>query len=284
MRCVLKRNGYEALIDTHGAELVSLKKDDHEIMWCADPRYWGNASLVLFPFIGRNYDDTYAVNGKMYQMGIHGFALTSEFTVMEQKEDSLLLSLKENEETLKNYPFRFELRINYVLENDGLSVVFEVINDSDEALPYSLGFHPGFGLERPLEQYRIFFPETENPQEIGIVTRCMLNGKNTKPDLSDECIHLNKDLFRESARIYSGMGSTAVLKNSFDELIAISYDGFENIVLWQTLNSDADFICIEGWNGLPGRYEHIEDVYDAPGRTVLEPKHSRCYKVRIRFS
>jgi hypothetical protein len=124
----------------------------------------------------------------------------------------------------------------------------------------------------------------EDPKEIGIVTKCMLNGKNIKPDVSDECIHLNKDLFKESARIYSGMGSTAVLKNSFDELLTISYDGFENIVLWQTLNSDADLICIEGWNGLPGRYEYIEDVYDAPGRTVLETKHSRQYKVRIHFS
>ncbi len=284
MRCVLKRNRYEAQIDTFGAELVSLKKDNHEIMWCADPQYWGNASLVLFPFIGRNYDDTYTVKGKKYQMGIHGFASTSEFRVLEQEDDSLLLSLKENEEILRNYPFRFELRIRYVLENDGLSVSFEVINNYDEPLPYSLGFHPGFQLEKPLEQYRIFFPKMEDPLEIGIVTRCMLNGKNTKPDLSDECIHLNKDLFKESARIYSGMGSTAVLKNNYDELFTISYDGFENIVLWQTLNSDADFICIEGWNGLPGRYEHIEDVYDAPGRTVLEPKQSRCYKVRIHFS
>jgi len=284
MRCVLKRNGYEAQIDTLGAELVSLKKDNHEIMWCADPQYWGNASLVLFPFIGRNYEDTYTIQGRSYRMGIHGFALTSEFTILKQEKESLLLSLKENEKTLENYPFRFELRIAYVLEDDGLSVSFEVINDSDETLPFSLGFHPGFRLEKPLEQYRIFFPEMEDPKEIGIVTRCMLNGKNTKPDLPDKCIHLNKDLFKESARIYSGMGSTAVLKNGCDELFTIRYDGFENIALWQTLNSDADFICIEGWNVLPGRYEYIEDVYDAPGRTVLEPKHSRQYKVRIHFS
>lgn len=280
----MKRNGYEAQIDTFGAELVSLKKNNHEIMWCADPQYWGNASLVLFPFIGRNYDDTYTVKGKKYQMGIHGFASTSEFRVLEQEDDSLLLSLKENEETLRNYPFCFELRIRYVLEDDGLSVSFEVINNYDEPLPYGLGFHPGFQLEKSLEKYHIFFPEMEDPTEIEIVTRCMLNGKNTKLDLSDECIHLNKDLFKESAKIYSGMGSTAVLKNNNDELFAISYDGFENIVLWQTLNSDADFICIEGWNGLPGRYEYIEDIYDAPGRTVLEPKHSRHYKVRIHFS
>ncbi|MBQ5805033.1 MAG: aldose 1-epimerase family protein, partial [Erysipelotrichaceae bacterium] len=141
MRCVLKRNGYEAQIDTLGAELVSLKKDNHEIMWCADPQYWGNASLVLFPFIGRNYEDTYTIQGKSYRMGIHGFALTNEFAILKQEKESLLLSLKENEKTLENYPFRFELRIAYVLEDDGLSVSFEVINDSDETLPFSLGFH-----------------------------------------------------------------------------------------------------------------------------------------------
>ncbi|MBO4919220.1 MAG: hypothetical protein J5365_03590 [Erysipelotrichaceae bacterium] len=284
MRCFLKRNGYEAQVDTFGAELVSLKKNNHEIMWCADPEYWGNASLVLFPFIGRNYDDTFTIQGKRYRMGIHGFASASEFTILEQEADSLLLCLKENEETLQNYPFRFELRIRYALKDDGLSVSFEVINDYDEPLPFNLGFHPGFRLEKPLEQYRVFFPEMVNPCEIGIVSRCMLNGKNKKCDLPDRCIPLNKDLFTESAKIYSGTGSIATLQDDEKDLFTIVYEGFENIVLWQTLNSDADFICIEGWNGLPGRFEHIEDVYDAPSRKILEPKQRKQYRVQIRFS
>lgn len=253
-------------------------------MWNRNPQFWGNASLVLFPFIGRNFKDTYICNGREFQMGIHGFAFSSEFTILEQKEDSLRLSLKENEKTLKSYPFCFELGINYVLEEDGLSVSFEVINDSDGLLPFGLGFHPGFRLEKPLEQYRILFPEMKAPQEIGIVTRCMLNGKNTALDLPDRCISLNRKLFTKSARIFTGMGNTAILQRKECDLLSITYDGFENIVLWQTLNSDADFICIEGWNGLPGRYEHIEDIYKAPGRTVLEAKQNREYRVRIRFS
>ena len=160
-------------------------------------------------------------------MGIHGFASASEFTILEQKTDSLFLSLKENEETLKNYPFRFELRIRYALKDDGLSVSFEVINDYDEPLPFNLGFHPGFRLEKPLEQYRVFFPEMNDPSEIGIVSRCMLNGENRKCVFPDRCIPLNKDLFTESARIYSGMGSIAILQKQEKDQFAVVYEGFE---------------------------------------------------------
>ncbi len=284
MRYLLKKNGYEAQIDTAGAELLSLKKDGREVMWNRDPLYWGNSSLVLFPFIGRNCNDTYLLNGKEHRMGIHGFAQACAFTVLDRKEDVLTLLLKDNEETLKNYPFHFEMRICFSLESDGISIRFEVSNRSECALPFNLGFHPGFILEKPLDRYRVFFPKMSDPREIGIVKKCMLNGIDTPLSLPDNCIHLEKELFKESARVYAGMGDTAVLQDGCRDLLSITYKGFDNIVLWQTLDSDADFICIEGWNGLPGRYERIEDAYDAAGRKILETGESMHQDVRIRFS
>ena len=49
-------------IDSHGAELKSLVKKETgaEYMWCADTKYWGRTSPVLFPFVGN-------VSGKQYR-------------------------------------------------------------------------------------------------------------------------------------------------------------------------------------------------------------------------
>ena len=107
MEKTIRYNNYSANISTLGAELISLYKDDENILWTRDKNYWGDSALVLFPFIGRNYDDTYSYKNKEYNIGIHGFAFKSEFAVIEEKEDSLSLLLNNNEETYSIYPFKF---------------------------------------------------------------------------------------------------------------------------------------------------------------------------------
>ena len=58
-------------IDSHGAELKSLVKKETgtEYMWCADPKYWGRTSPVLFPFVGNVSGKQYRTKGKTYDMG-----------------------------------------------------------------------------------------------------------------------------------------------------------------------------------------------------------------------
>ena len=49
----LKNDKIAIKVNTHGAELVSLKsvETDREYMWCGDAAYWGRVSPVLFPFV-----------------------------------------------------------------------------------------------------------------------------------------------------------------------------------------------------------------------------------------
>ena len=49
----LKNDKIAIKVNTHGAELVSLKsiETDREYMWCGDAEYWGRVSPVLFPFV-----------------------------------------------------------------------------------------------------------------------------------------------------------------------------------------------------------------------------------------
>ena len=74
----------------------------------------------------------------------HGFCKESEFEVTEQTENSVTFLLKANEETLKHYPYDFELYLSYHLNGSTLSIDYRVINKDSDIMYYHIGAHPGF--------------------------------------------------------------------------------------------------------------------------------------------
>ena len=52
-------------VDDHGAELCSIfdKVHNREVIWQADPAYWKRHAPVLFPNVGRHFEDHYRING-----------------------------------------------------------------------------------------------------------------------------------------------------------------------------------------------------------------------------
>lgn len=284
MQITINNKNLSATISTLGAELIELKRDKRNILWCRDNTYWADSALVLFPFIGRNYNDTYIYKDVEYNMPIHGFSTKSEFKIENQTNNSVLLSIVDTKETFKNYPFNFKFTVEYKLNNEGLDVYFNVINKSKDVMPFACGFHPGFELKDELENYKIYFPNVNKPKEICIVTKCMLTGETKDLVLENNYLSLTKDLFKESAKILTGVGDIAILLNKNNKpVVELDFTNFENIVLWQTLNSDAKFICIEGWRGLPGTYEHVDDISKVENKTFLNPNQSATYKTTIKF-
>ena len=55
-------------VDDHGAELCSIfdKVHNREVIWQADPAYWKRHAPVLFPNVGRHFEDHYRINGVEY--------------------------------------------------------------------------------------------------------------------------------------------------------------------------------------------------------------------------
>ena len=54
-----------ATINTLGAELISLVKNNKNYIWNIDETYWNKTSPVLFPIVGRLKNDTYSFNEKI---------------------------------------------------------------------------------------------------------------------------------------------------------------------------------------------------------------------------
>ena len=112
MKSILKDKNYLATINHFGAELEIFSKDNTNYIWTIDESYWNKTSPVLFPIVGRLKNDSYILNGKEYNLPRHGFARNFEFEVIEKTENSVMFLLKENEEILKVFPFKFELQLS----------------------------------------------------------------------------------------------------------------------------------------------------------------------------
>lgn len=68
---------------------LTKKKNNREVLWNADPAYWKRHAPVLFPNVGRLYNDTSLINGKSYTSGQHGFARDMDFICTEETETSI---------------------------------------------------------------------------------------------------------------------------------------------------------------------------------------------------
>ena len=130
-----------------GAELQSIKDaSGKEYLWQADPKFWGRHSPILFPIVCSVNGETYRVDGKEYHLPRHGFARDSEFTLVSQSPEKVTFALHDNEETLKVYPYHFNLAITYRLEGNKIHVFWHVENTDTREIHFQIGGHPAFNL------------------------------------------------------------------------------------------------------------------------------------------
>ena len=97
-----------------------------EILWNADPSHWKRHAPVLFPNVGRYYEDHCLINGKTYTSGQHGFARDMEFTCVEEAETSVTHLLEATDATKKAWPYEFQLYITHTLNGRDLTVTWKL--------------------------------------------------------------------------------------------------------------------------------------------------------------
>ena len=101
----LKNNELTVQINPKGAELTHVIENKNKFDFIWNGSEWPKHAPILFPAIGRSTDDEYLLDQKIYPMQQHGFASDYFFEIIDQKEDQISLSLKDNEETYQSYPF-----------------------------------------------------------------------------------------------------------------------------------------------------------------------------------
>jgi galactose mutarotase-like enzyme len=246
----------EIKVNRVGAELTSIKTvlDGLQFLWQGNPQYWVGQSYILFPIVGGLVDGKYEYKGKTYEMKSHGFARNSEFSLYAQTQNSLTYKLSYSEETLKQYPFKFDFFVSYTLEDNILKHGFKVKNLDDKEMLFSVGAHPGLNCpllpEESIEDYSLFFEKPEiarsRVKADGLLTGGtvdFLNGQAEKK--------LTYSLFYNGPSVLKDLNSEWVeLKSAKnDRKIKVSFKGFPDLGIWSAAN-DAPFVCIEPWFGV----------------------------------
>ena len=277
-----------AVVSDRGAELLRLTqtKTGHELLWNANPAYWAEHAPVLFPMIGRCREDRYLVNGRSYEMGLHGFSRESVFACTKKETGAIELTLTDTPQTRVCYPFSFRFTVRYALEGAALRVTYRTENRGQETMYFAVGGHPGFSL--PLGDHvpfdRHFAAFSGHPEEVVIVPRCMRTGEIRLFPLENGTLRLQHSLFDQSARILQNAGNTVLL---FAEggayALEIQTERMAYLGLWHTVNTPAPFLCIEPWSALPGAYGAVEDISQRPDLIALAPGQSdeRGWRVAV---
>ncbi len=255
-------------VESRGGELYSIRgRDGCEYLWQGDPAYWADRAPVLFPVIARLEGKQYALEGKLYPMGIHGFAAKSEFSLVAHSADGLTLRLAATAETREYYPFDFTLELSYRLRGNVIELGAQVTNHGDALMPFALGGHPGFRVPLdegvPFESYYLEFSAPCAPERIGFTAdTVLLSSQNTPYPLRDgRVLPLSHSLFDDDAIILQHADRQVTLKSDASRRsITVAYPQMPYLGFWHRPKTDAPYVCIEPWSSLPGRSGITEEL------------------------
>jgi galactose mutarotase-like enzyme len=271
-----------ASINHSGAELFSLKDNQgKEYIWEGNPDFWGKHSPILFPIVGTLKNNTYTINEKEYQLSRHGFARDMEFELIQKTQNSAAFSLKSSEETLKKYPFEFELQLIYTLEETTLTIAYKVINHNGSKMPFSIGAHPAIALPENFENYAFEF-EKEEVLKYYLLENDLISNKTKVLETTNNTIPLNYKLFENDALIFKTLESKSltILDNS-KPYIKVDFEDFPSLGLWT--KDQAPFVCIEPWLGYSDTAENSGDLFEKEGILVLDANQTFDSKFSIQI-
>ena len=242
-------------LHTMGAELQSVvnKSSNLEYMWQAEPTVWARHSPVLFPIVGRLKNDTYSYNGKEYTMGQHGFARNKTFRVIAQTPTMVSFQLSEDEETLEIYPFKFSLTLSYILNEQELTLQYEVKNTDTQSIYFSIGAHPGFRLplfdNEQYEDYFISFNQAETAESY-LIAWGLISNQTKAVFTNPNQLNLNKELFLQDALVFKNLHANTLTLRSKNHAhgLSLTANHFPFYGIWAQKN--ADFVCLEPWCGI----------------------------------
>lgn len=253
----LNHRNIQVKIKEQGAELCSLFNGNTGIehIWQADPTIWERHAPVLFPIVGQVEDGEYFVDGKSYELSQHGFARDEEFKVLNTTETSVTFSLLYSDQSLKKYPYKFELQISYHLSDDGLKVAYKVINKDSKTIFFQIGAHPGFTCpfttEDSFNDYKIVFDKNLTEDRL-LFKDGLLSGQIESNFLTNEnTISLNSETFNNDAIILETdkVKTVSIVNKSGNEL-KVDVSGWPLLGIWSKPKANAPFVCLEPWYGV----------------------------------
>ena len=269
-----------------GAEMQRLTdRDGRDLIWNGDAAYWTGRAPLLFPIVGRLPGDQLVHEGVAYPMSQHGFARRRVFTLEEATSSSARFALHADEETRKQYPFEFVLKVTYTLVDATLTIEATVSNPGAVPLPASFGFHPAFRWPLPYEgsraDHRLIFEKAET-DPIHRLAGGLLSTA-TEPNPAVDAIFAPDDgLFERDAMVFLNQRSHHVRFGVPGEPgLEIAFPGMPDLGIWS--KPGAPFLCIEPWAGYASPENAPAEFAQKPGLSLVPPGGSKSFAMAVRW-
>ena len=260
-------------IKLKGAEPIQINNlsglSGKNILWNKQTDHWNRVAPHLFPVVGRLLNDCFEVDGKVYSLGQHGFARDREFMLIKNSEEEQVYELKADTQSMHVYPYKFVFRVGYKLVSGGLEISYEMENQDNKKMPYSVGGHPAFQLEDSLENYYLEFDQAIT------LNRHVLEGSYFSDEVKSygfsNRLDLSNALFEQDAFVlkHPTCKSVSLVHLSGKLIVKMSCDSWTALGFWT--KKGAPFLCIEPWWGWADHTNHSGKLDEKAGIRFLKP-------------
>lgn len=265
-------------VTTWGAQIKSVvrKCDGVEHMWQADPAVWGYHAPILFPHAGKVVGGVIEAKGKTYEAGQHGFARLMEHEFVDQTEDTIVLELCSNEETLAKFPYEFRLVSSFTLEGDTVHHTLTVENLDSDKLHFGIGYHPGFAVpfddKHVATDYELRFSEVESPICINNLPHGLVHGNIYLMPANIKAIPVNEYIFANDSHCMVNLKSQTLglYEKGTGRGVVCNIQEFPYTLIWSKPGMP-QFVCIEPWHSLPSPEGGSKNWEEKPAAAVLNP-------------
>ena len=248
----------EISVSEMGAELQSLRRvaSPREYLWQGDGTYWDRRSPILFPIVGKVWNNTLRIDEKTFTLTQHGFARDMPFSCDVEEDRHLSFSMlytPSDDSTL--WPHPFKLSIDYTLLRNVLTVAFTVYNLGQSPMLFQLGAHPGFNYPRysPTDNIHGFlsFDASTPLQSTAIAPGGYADTKTFDIEIpQDGLLPLTNESFLCDTILEStGRIHRVTLHDKDGRPIITVKHAMPITAIWSPCGGQAPFVCIEPWHG-----------------------------------
>lgn len=272
-------------IDDKGSTLKSFfdKASGKELLWQGDEKSWTGQDVTIFPFVARQKDEKYCVDGKEYHMPLHGLCCDYEFDIVEKTDTKVVHRFLWDEKSYALYPYKFDLYVTHEIKDGKYIKSMLVKNVDDKDMYFMLGGHPAIAMDKA----------------EGSV--CDTSGnyiqfsREIRPNLYrlNETGHfiLHKEGFASFDRLYCDKKMLEKYKTliftdeKFDSLEVVRTDGirvaFElnepPVLAFWSDETYGEYWCVEPWYGVPDMLEPVREIRYKEKINKLEAGKSFSY-------
>ena len=288
----ISNNILEVEAAVHGAELLSIRKDGKEYVWQGDPAFWGRHAPVLFPLVGKVWNNEYRVDGKVFQLGQHGFARDMDFEPVPQENPEMMsFRLASDEHTRSLFPYDFELTVEFELDGNTVTKRDIVRNTGSVPMYYMIGNHPAFlyrdfDPEDKIHGYACYYNGSQllrNMMLSPLTEHGALKHVKTIFNVPAGVQELKASTFDDDALVFENSQITLVvlLDKEQEPYLAVNIPAAQTLGIWSAKGKNAPFVCIEPWNGLTDPEGFTGDISERDWIQYLKPGAVAVYEYTV---